>query len=233
MIIKNYSGDIMNFDMAKDLAEMENIEVRSVVVDDDVAVENSLYTQGRRGVAGTVFVHKVLGALAADGADLATLEATAQELVGNIHSIGVGLSGGTVPEVGEPGFTLAEDEIEFGIGIHGEPGYRREKLAPSKAMAVELVDKLLASFEWTAGDKIAVMVNGMGATPLMEQYIFMNDVLDYLEQEVPDVTVAYRKVGNYMTSLEMAGLSLTFFKLTNDDYLTALKRPVDTVGWDN
>lgn len=127
LIVKNYSGDVMNFDMAKDLAAMDDIEVRSIVVDDDIAVENSLYTQGRRGVAGTVFMHKILGAAADQGASLDEIEQLAKAVLPHINTIGVALSAATVPEVGKPGFVLADDEIEYGVGIHSEPGYRREK----------------------------------------------------------------------------------------------------------
>lgn len=176
MVIKNYSGDIMNFEMAQDMAEMEGIEVASVVVDDDIAVEDSLYTQGKRGVAGTILVHKILGHAARHGKSLQEIKAIADELVPNIHTVGLALSGATVPEVGKPGFVLAEDEIEFGIGIHGEPGYRKEKMQPSKALATELVDKLIESFDAKSGEKYGVLINGMGATPLMEQYVFANDV---------------------------------------------------------
>ena len=142
MVIKNYSGDIMNFEMAQEMAEMEGIEVASVVVDDDIAVEDSLYTQGRRGVAGTILVHKILGDAARAGKSLTEIKALADELVKKIHTVGLALSGATVPEVGKPGFVLADDEIEFGIGIHGEPGYRKEKMQPSKDLAKELVSDL-------------------------------------------------------------------------------------------
>lgn len=183
MVIKNYSGDIMNFEMAQDMAEMEGIEVASVVVDDDIAVEDSLYTQGKRGVAGTILVHKILGHAARHGKSLQEIKAIADELVPNIHTVGLALSGATVPEVGKPGFVLAEDEIEFGIGIHGEPGYRKEKMQPSKALATELVDKLIESFDAKSGEKYGVLINGMGATPLMEQYVFANDVAKLLEDK--------------------------------------------------
>ena len=176
MVVKNYSGDIMNFEMAQELAEMEGIEVASVVVDDDIAVENSLYTQGRRGVAGTIFVHKILGHAAREGKSLAEIKDLADKIVPNIHTIGFALSGATVPEVGKPGFVLAEDEIEYGIGIHGEPGYRKESMQPSRQLAEELTGKLLEAFEAKAGERYALLINGMGATPLMEQYVFANDV---------------------------------------------------------
>ena len=154
MVVKNYSGDIMNFEMAQELAEMEGIEVASVVVDDDIAVENSLYTQGRRGVAGTIFVHKILGHAAREGKSLAEIKDLADKIVPNIHTIGLALSGATVPEVGKPGFVLAEDEIEYGIGIHGEPGYRKESMQPSRQLAEELTGKLLEAFEAKAGETL-------------------------------------------------------------------------------
>ncbi|HGD4989611.1 TPA: dihydroxyacetone kinase subunit DhaK [Streptococcus agalactiae] len=229
MVIKNYSGDIMNFKMAQDMAEMEGIEVASVVVDDDIAVEDSLYTQGKRGVAGTILVHKILGHAARHGKSLQEIKAIADELVPNIHTVGLALSGATVPEVGKPGFVLAEDEIEFGIGIHGEPGYRKEKMQPSKALATELVDKLIESFDAKSGEKYGVLINGMGATPLMEQYVFANDVAKLLEDK--GIEVNYKKLGNYMTSIDMAGLSLTLIKLENQEWLEALNSDVTTIAW--
>lgn len=229
MVIKNYSGDIMNFEMAQDMAEMEGIEVASVVVDDDIAVEDSLYTQGKRGVAGTILVHKILGHAARHGKSLQEIKAIADELVPNIHTVGLALSGATVPEVGKPGFVLAEDEIEFGIGIHGEPGYRKEKMQPSKALATELVDKLIESFDAKSGEKYGVLINGMGATLLMEQYVFANDVAKLLEDK--GIEVNYKKLGNYMTSIDMAGLSLTLIKLENQEWLEALNSDVTTIAW--
>ena len=229
MVVKNYSGDIMNFEMAQELAEMEGIEVASVVVDDDIAVENSLYTQGRRGVAGTIFVHKILGHAAREGKSLADIKALADKIVPNIHTIGLALSGATVPEVGKPGFVLAEDEIEYGIGIHGEPGYRKESMQPSRQLAEELTGKLLESFDAKSGDRYALLINGMGATPLMEQYVFANDVASLLRDA--GLEVIYRKLGNYMTSIDMAGLSLTLMKIEDDAWLEALESPVKTIAW--
>ena len=229
MVVKNYSGDIMNFEMAQELAEMEGIEVASVVVDDDIAVENSLYTQGRRGVAGTIFVHKILGHAAREGKSLADIKALADKIVPNIHTIGLALSGATVPEVGKPGFVLAEDEIEYGIGIHGEPGYRKESMQPSRQLAEELTGKLLEAFEAKSGERYALLINGMGATPLMEQYVFANDVASILGDAGLEVT--YRKLGNYMTSIDMAGLSLTLMKIEDDAWLEALESPVKTIAW--
>ena len=229
MVVKNYSGDIMNFEMAQELAEMEGIEVASVVVDDDIAVENSLYTQGRRGVAGNIFVHKILGHAAREGKSLAEIKDLADKIVPNIHTIGLALSGATVPEVGKPGFVLAEDEIEYGIGIHGEPGYRKESMQPSRQLAEELTGKLLEAFEAKAGERYALLINGMGATPLMEQYVFTNDVASILGDAGLDV--AFKKLGNYMTSIDMAGLSLTLMKIAEDAWLEALESPVKTIAW--
>ena len=229
MVVKNYSGDIMNFEMAQELAEMEGIEVASVVVDDDIAVENSLYTQGRRGVAGTIFVHKILGHAAREGKSLAEIKDLADKIVPNIHTIGLALSGATVPEVGKHGFVLAEDEIEYGIGIHGEPGYRKESMQPSRLLAEELTGKLLEAFDAKSGDRYALLINGMGATPLMEQYVFANDVAGLLRDA--GLEVAYRKLGNYMTSIDMAGLSLTLMKIEDEAWLEALESPVKTIAW--
>ncbi|MFV8211681.1 dihydroxyacetone kinase subunit DhaK [Streptococcus pluranimalium] len=229
MVIKNYSGDIMNFEMAQEMAEMEDIAVDSIVVDDDIAVEDSLYTQGRRGVAGTVLVHKILGYAAEQGKSLADIKALAERLVPNIKTIGLALSGATVPEVGKPGFVLEEDEFEYGIGIHGEPGYKKEKLQPSAELAKELVTKLLTDFDAKEGDEFALLINGMGATPLMEQYVFANDVSRLLEDK--GVKVAYKKLGDYMTSIDMAGLSLTLVKVDDSEWVTALNAPVTTPAW--
>ncbi|HEP1376002.1 TPA: dihydroxyacetone kinase subunit DhaK [Streptococcus pyogenes] len=229
MVIKNYSGDIMNFEMAQELAEMEGIDVASVVVDDDIAVENSLYTQGRRGVAGTILVHKILGHAAREGKSLADIKALADELVLNIKTIGLALSGATVPEVGKPGFVLEDDEFEYGVGIHGEPGYKKEKLQSSSVLAQELVTKLADSFDMSAGQHYGVLVNGLGATPLMEQYVFANDVAKLLAEK--DVTVRFKKIGDYMTSIDMAGLSLTLIKLDKDEWTEALQSDVITPAW--
>lgn len=228
LIIKNYSGDIMNFEMAMDLAEMDDIQVGKVIVDDDISVEDSEFTQGKRGVAGTILVHKILGAAARSGKTLDELVTLGEQLVQDVKTIGVALSGATVPEVGKPGFVLEEDELEFGVGIHGEAGYRREKMQSSHDIAMEMLEKLKQAFDWQAGDQYGILVNGMGATPLMEQYIFYNDVHQKLSEEGLDL--AFSKVGNYMTSLDMAGLSLTLIKL-NEDYLAYLNEAVDTAAW--
>ena len=226
LIIKNYSGDVMNFEMAKDMADMDGIKVKSIVVNDDIAVENSLYTQGRRGVAGTVFMHKILGAAADQGANLDEIDELAQKVLPHINTIAVALSAATVPEAGKPGFELADDEIEYGVGIHSEPGYHREKIKPSKDLVKELLGKIDESLQLDANKKYAVLINGMGATPLMEQYIFGNDVLDALEAK--GVKPVFTKAGNYMTSIDMAGISLTIFE---DKWLDYLNYPVETIAW--
>lgn len=228
LIIKNYSGDVMNFEMAKDMAEMEGIEVETIIVDDDIAVEDSTYTAGRRGVAGTVLVHKILGAYADQGKSLKEVKEVADKLVPNIKTIGVALSGATVPAVGKPGFVLEADEIEYGVGIHGEPGYRKEKLQSSKGLALELVEKLKGEYAWKQGDKYAILVNGLGSTPLMEQFVFMNDVKELLDKE--GLVIEFKKVGDLMTSIDMAGLSLTMIKL-EDDWKNQLNHPVTTIAW--
>lgn len=229
LVVKNYSGDVMNFDMAKDLAATDNINVKSIVVDDDIAVENSSFTQGRRGVAGTVFMHKILGAAAQEGASLDEIDALAHKVLPNIKTIAVALSSGVNPETGKPGFVLKDDEMEYGVGIHSEPGYKREKIKPSKELVEELVGKLDNEMHLDSQKKYAVLVNGMGATPLMEQYVFSNDLLTKLNTF--GIKPAFMKVGNYMTSLNMAGLSLTIFEIKDDKWLDYLNKPVETIAW--
>ena len=229
MVIKNYSGDIMNFEIAQELAEMEGIDVASVVVDDDIAVENSLYTQGRRGVAGTILVHKILGDAARSGKSLAQMKDLADKLVLEIKTIGLALSGATVPEVGKPGFVLEDDEFEYGVGIHGEPGYKKEKMQPSALLASELVEKLSEGFQLKDGERYGLLINGLGSTPLMEQYVFANDVAKLLHEK--GVELAFKKIGNYMTSIDMAGLSLTLIRLADDEWLDALNAAVTTPAW--
>lgn len=229
MIVKNYSGDIMNFEMAKELAEMDGINIDYCVVADDIAVENSTFTQGRRGVAGTVLVHKILGAASEQGATLTQIKSLADTILSNIKTIGVAFSGATVPEVGKPGFVLADDEIEYGVGIHGEPGYRREKLQSSEKLAAELVNKLHNEFHFIDGDNYALMINGLGSTPLMEQYIFANDVFKLLAER--GINIQFSKIGNYMTAIDMAGVSLTLMKLEDNKWLEYLNYPVNTIAW--
>lgn len=229
LVIKNYSGDIMNFEMAQELAEIEGIEVASIIVDDDVAVEDSLYTQGKRGVAGTIFVHKILGYAAQQGRSITEIKELADKLVPNIKSIGLALTGVTTPGSSKPSFVLAEDEIEYGVGIHGEPGYRREKLQTSRNLAKELLTKLVDEFDVKEKERFAIIVNGLGGTPLMEQYVFTNDIHILMAEQ--KLTIDYYKIGNLMTSLEMQGLSLTLLYLEDDFYMEALQAPVVTISW--
>lgn len=227
LIVKNYSGDVMNFDMAKEMAEADDIKVKSIVVDDDISVENSEFTQGKRGVAGTVLVEKIIGAAARAGKSLDELEQLGKTVIENTKTIGIALHAATVPAVGHPGFELKDDEIEFGIGIHNERGYSIEKISKSKQLAADLVNKITKDFAKKDG-KFAVLVNGMGATPLMEQFIFANDVLDQLKKQ--NIEVGFSKVGNMVTSLDMQGLSLTIMKV-DDDWIKWLKEPVKTIAW--
>ena len=216
-VVKNYTGDVMNFEMAIDMAKDEDIEADYVVVNDDVAVKDSLYTTGRRGVAGTILVHKIAGAKAEQGASLPEVKAVAEKVIANVRTMGMAISPCTVPAAGKPGFELAEDEVEIGIGIHGEPGTTREKLSTADETAKKLLDKILADIDFK-GQEVVVMVNGMGATPLMELYVINNFVQDYLKEQ--GVKVYDTMVGNYMTSIEMAGFSLTLLRL--DDEMKAL-----------
>ena len=181
-VVKNYTGDIMNFEMAIEMAADEDIKADYVVVNDDVAVRDSLYTTGRRGVAGTVFVHKIAGAKAEQGASLADVKGVAEKVVANVRSMGMAIEPCTVPAAGKPGFELADDEMEIGIGIHGEPGTHREKLRSANEIAKMLVDEILSDLDYKGRD-VVVMVNGMGGTPLMELYIVNNFVQDYLKEQ--------------------------------------------------
>ncbi|WP_300562609.1 dihydroxyacetone kinase subunit DhaK [Companilactobacillus sp.] len=227
LIVKNYSGDVMNFDMAKEMAEADDIKVKSIIVDDDISVENSEFTQGKRGVAGTVFVEKIIGAAARAGKSLDELAELGQKVIDSTKTIGIALKAATVPAVGHPGFELKDDEIEFGIGIHNERGYSVEKIKPSKELSKELVEKISGEFADKDG-KFAILVNGMGATPLMEQYIFAHDTFAQLKEK--KMEVGFSKVGNMTTSLDMVGISLTIMR-AEDQWIKWLKEPVTTIGW--
>ena len=228
LIIKNYTGDVMNFEMAADMAADEDIVVDKVVVADDVAVENSTWTTGRRGIAGTVFVHKIAGACAETGADLPEVKRVAEKVIANVRSMGMAVSPCTVPAVGKPGFDLADDEVEIGIGIHGEPGTHREKISSVNNTVDHLVGKILDEGIYAEGDEVAVMVNGMGATPLSELFIANLRVKEILDEK--KITIAKTVVGNYMTSLDMAGFSVTLLKL-DDELKGFLNAPADTPAY--
>ena len=214
LVIKNYTGDVMNFDMAKELAEMEGITVESVIVNDDVAVENSTYTAGRRGIAGTIFVHKIAGAKAEKGTTLKEVKAVAEKVINNLRSMGMALTPCTVPAAGKPNFTLSENEMEIGMGIHGEPGTHREEIKTADEITEQLVNKILADMPLETGSEVALMVNGLASTPLMELYIVNKKVHEMLTQK--GVKVYRTFVGEYMTSLEMAGCSISLLKLDNE-----------------
>ncbi|MFM1651572.1 dihydroxyacetone kinase subunit DhaK [Brevibacillus sp. B_LB10_24] len=224
MVIMNYSGDNMNFQMAGELAEMEGIKVELVVVKDDVAVPDSTFSTGRRGIAGTVFVNKVAGAKADQGASLSEVKAVAEKAIQNVRSMGMAMTHCTLPGVERTERTLADDEMEIGMGIHGEPGVHRVKMLSAAELAKRLTDDILNDLDYT-GSEVAVMVNGLGGTPLMELYILYNEV----EKQLQDKNISIYKsfVGNYMTSFEMAGSSVTLLKL-DDELKELLDYPCDT-----
>ncbi|SHM99624.1 dihydroxyacetone kinase subunit DhaK [Gracilibacillus kekensis] len=214
LIIKNYTGDVMNFEMAAELAEVEGINVEKVIVDDDVAVEDSTFTTGRRGIAGTVFVHKVAGAIAESGASLTEVRAAAEKVIANVRSMGVALSACTVPAAGKSSFALDDNEMEIGIGIHGESGIERVPLQSADKIVERLLNQITADIDYQDSE-VAVMVNGMGATPEMELYIVYRHVAKLLAEK--GITIYNKWVGEYMTALEMSGFSITLLKV--DDQL--------------
>ena len=225
-VVKNYTGDVMNFEMAAELAAEQGIRVETVVVADDVAVEDSLYTAGRRGVGLTVLLEKIVGAAAEEGRDLDAVVEVANKVTGHGRSMGMALTSCTVPAAGKPTFELPEDHMEIGIGIHGEPGRHREPLTGAKDIARQLVEPILADHDF-AGSETIVMVNGMGATPLMELYLMYGEVRTLLD--AAGVTVVRNLVGNYITSLDMAGCSVTVAKV-DDELLALWDAPVRTAG---
>ena len=225
LVIKNYTGDVMNFEMAGEMAAMEDIEVEKVVVNDDVAVEDSTYTAGRRGIAGTVFVHKIAGAAAEEGRDLQEVKAIAERVIANVRSMGMSLDACVVPAAGKKGFQLADDEVEIGLGIHGEPGTHKEKLKSADEYTEHLMEKILEDNHIERGEEVAVMVNGLGATPVMELYIVNKKVREILGEGGIEVAKTY--VGNYMTSLEMPGFSISILKL-DDELKRLLEVKADT-----
>ncbi|MET9400268.1 dihydroxyacetone kinase subunit DhaK [Kitasatospora sp. NPDC002965] len=225
LVVKNYTGDVMNFELAAELAAEEGLEVRTVLVDDDVAVEDSTWTAGRRGTGATVLVEKIAGALAERGATLDEVASLGGRVNAASRSFAIALTAATVPAAGKPGFDLPEDEIEVGVGIHGEPGRRREKLRPARELAAEVVETILADRHLTAGDEVIALVNGLGGTPLLELYIVFGEVVARLAEH--GITVARSLVGNYVTSLDMAGFSVTLTK-ADEELLDLWDAPVDT-----
>ncbi|MGL5437507.1 MAG: dihydroxyacetone kinase subunit DhaK [Lachnospiraceae bacterium] len=227
MVIKNYTGDVMNFEMAAEMAEMDGIFIKYVVTNDDVAVKDSLYTVGRRGVAGTLFVHKIAGAKAETGASLDEVQATAQKVIDNVRTMGAAIEPCTVPAAGKPGFELEENEMEVGIGIHGEPGTHKEQLKTADEIVDMLLEQILTDIDYY-GSEVAVMVNGSGGTPLMELYIINNRVADVLKEK--GIKVHKTLVGDYMTSIEMKGFSISLLRL-DEELKELLDAPADTPAW--
>lgn len=225
LVIKNYTGDVLNFEMASNLAEEDGIQIEQVIVNDDVAVENSTWTTGRRGIAGTLFVHKIAGAKAEAGGTLIEVKTVAEKVIANVRSMGMSLSPCTVPASGKPSFKLEENEIEIGIGIHGEPGTHRESLETADELTETLTNKILPELNLSEKDEVAVMVNGLGGTPLMELYIINKKLSELLNNK--NINVAKTYIGNYMTSLEMAGFSISILKL-DEELKSLLLAPCDT-----
>ena len=226
-IVKNYTGDVLNFETAADLASAEGIDVRAVIINDDVAVKDSLYTAGRRGVAGTVLVEKITGAAAERGDDLDAVVAMAEKVNSRVRTMGVALTPCVVPHAGEPSFVLADDEIEIGIGIHGEPGRERIKLEPADAIVDRLLAAILEDLPFVRGDKALLFVNGMGGTPQVELYIAFRRAAEVLKEK--GIAVTRSLIGNYTTSLEMAGISISVLKL-DEELMSLWDAPVQTAA---
>jgi dihydroxyacetone kinase-like protein len=224
LVVKNYTGDVMNFETAVELVETD---VRTVVIDDDVAVKDSLYTAGRRGVGGTVLLEKIVGGAAERGDDLDAVEAIARRVVANVRSMGLALTAPTVPHVGEPSFDLPDDEMEVGIGIHGEPGRARMPVENADAIVARLLQPILEDLPFQEGDRVLLFTNSMGGTPLLELYL-AHGIAERLLAE-RGIVVERRLVGPYVTSLEMQGMSLTLLKLDNE-MLELWDAPVQTVA---
>ncbi|QQQ75394.1 dihydroxyacetone kinase subunit DhaK [Saccharothrix sp. 6-C] len=225
LIVKNYTGDVLNFETAGELAAADGVDVRTVVIDDDVAVKDSLYTAGRRGVGGTVLLEKIVGAAAERGVDLDGCEALARRVVGQVRSMGLALTACTVPHAGEPSFTLADDEMELGIGIHGEPGRRRVAVGTADEMVRALLEPVLEDLPFGEGDRVLLFTNSMGGTPLIELYL-AHGIAERLLAE-RGIVVERRLVGPYITSLEMQGMSVTLLKL-DDELVELWDAPVHT-----
>jgi dihydroxyacetone kinase-like protein len=224
-IVKNYTGDVMNFDMAADLAKGDGVEVEAVVTNDDVAVQDSLYTAGRRGVGITVIAEKICGAAAEERRPLAEVAEIARRVNGEGRSMGMALTPCITPASGEPSFELGDDEMEIGIGIHGEPGRYREPLAPAEQIVERLATAVVEDLPYESGDRVLAFVNGMGGTPLIELFIVYRELHRFLEQR--GITIERRLIGNYITSLEMAGCSITLLRL-DDDLMRLWDAPVNT-----
>ncbi len=226
-IIKNYSGDVMNFEMAGEMAEAEGIKVANIIVNDDVAVEGSTYTVGRRGIAGTIFVHKIVGAAAEEGYSLEELKELGDHVINNVKTMGLSLESCYVPTTGKKSFDMGENEVEIGLGIHGEPGTHREEIKESKVHVKQLLDEIFKNIELNKEDEVAVLVNGLGATTLIELYVANKTVKEILDEK--GIKIYKTFVGNYMTSLDMEGMSISLLKL-DEKIKKFLDAPSDTLS---
>jgi dihydroxyacetone kinase-like protein len=226
-IVKNYTGDVMNFEMAAEIAQAEGSNVVAVVIDDDVAVQDSLWTAGRRGVGATVLAEKICGASAERGDDLQTVADWCRKVNANGRSMGMALTSCTVPAAGKPTFEIGDDEMEIGIGIHGEPGRERMAIKSAREIVEMMADAIISDLPYQSGDKVIAMVNGMGGTPLIELYVVYNELNKICESK--GITIARRLIGDYITSLDMAGCSITLVK-TDDEMLKLWDAPVHTPG---
>ncbi|WP_189642257.1 dihydroxyacetone kinase subunit DhaK [Deinococcus piscis] len=227
LIIKNYTGDVMNFELAAELAQAEGLRVESVTIDDDVAVQDSTWTAGRRGVAGTVLLEKIAGAAAEEGQSLEAVKAIAERVIANVRSMGLALSGATVPAAGKPNFTLPDGEYELGIGIHGEPGRERLPLRPADELVEALLEPILNDLPLAENESVILLTNGMGGTPQLELYIAHRRAVGLLEER--GLRVARHLVGNFVTSLDMQGLSLSVLR-ADDEMLRLWDAPVHTAA---
>lgn len=226
-IIKNYTGDLMNFEMAAEMLGAEGVAVETVLVNDDVAVEDSLYTAGRRGVGGTVLVEKIAGAAAERGDSLEQVKAIAEKCKDSVRSMGVALTSCTVPAAGRPTFDLPDDEIEMGVGIHGEPGRKRIKMTSAKEIVTTLAEAIVNDLPFKAGEPVLAFVNGMGGTPIMELYLVYNELEKFLKTK--NIPIARNLVGNYITSLDMQGCSITLMRM-DEELLALWDAPVQTAA---
>jgi dihydroxyacetone kinase-like protein len=226
-VVKNYTGDVMNFEMAAELCRSEGVDVESVLVDDDVAVQDSLYTAGRRGVGTTVLLEKIAGAAAEERRPLKEVADICREVSANGRTMGMALTSCTVPAAGKPTFELGDDEMEMGVGIHGEPGRERMKLAPAHDIVEMMATAVVDDLPFSSGDNVLAFVNGMGGTPMIELYVVFNDLNKFLKSR--HITISRNLIGSYITSLEMAGCSITLLKL-NDELTKLWDAPVKTAG---
>lgn len=230
MVVKNFKADVDSFLTAESIALKEGRSVDHILVNDDVSIENdATFNKRRRGVAGTVFVHKIVGAAATEGYSLQELKEIGSSVVSNLHTLGVALTPANNPTQTESSFTLEDHEVYFGVGIHGEKGYRKETFDSSEKLAIELMNKLKSIYRWKKGDKFAVLINGLGSTPLMEQYIFANDIRRLTQLE--SIDIRFFKVGSHLTSMDMKGISLSLLKIEDPNWEKWLKADVRVSSW--